>query len=72
MTDERRIVRVRAAGWLSMTDLAYHCGVSPEKMRQWSMLSDFPQPSAPTGSWKEARYSKDEVDEWLRNHRRAA
>lgn len=76
MTNEdksiKRIQRVRAAGWLSLTDLAFHCGVSDPKMKEWTLLPDFPQPSTPTGSWKEARYEKTAVDDWMRAHRREA
>lgn len=65
----KRIERVQAAGWLSRTDLHRHCGVSETKMRQWVNLPSFPKPSRPTGGWKEARYEKAAVDEWMRAHR---
>lgn len=64
----KRIVRVRAAGHLSLTDLAFHCGVSDPKMKEWTLLPDFPRPSQPTESTKERRWSKEKVDAWLEAH----
>lgn len=66
----KRVARVKAAAWLSVTDLCFHCGVGQTKMREWMRLPDFPQAATPGGSWKEARYEKKEVDAWLRAHRR--
>lgn len=72
MTDEqlafKRVQRVRAAEWLSVTDLAFHLGVSEGKAREWMRLPDFPTGSNPTGSWKEKRWSKTKVDAWMEAH----
>jgi predicted DNA-binding transcriptional regulator AlpA len=65
----KRIQRVRSAGWLSFTDLAFHCGVGETEMREMTKRSDFPTPSAPTGSMKLRRWSKVEVDEWMAAHK---
>ncbi len=68
----KRILRVRSAGHLSLTDLAFHCGVGETKIREWVALKDFPRPSKPTGGEKERRWNKAKVDAWLEAHEEAA
>ncbi len=67
----KRITEVRAAGWLSLTDLAIHCGFSYPKMKEFTGFPDFPAPVQPDG-WKTLRWEKERVDAWLRAHQVAA
>lgn len=64
----KRIARVRSAGWLSFTDLCFHCGYTDTKMRELVRRQDFPRPSSPTESEKGRRWSKRVVDEWMEAH----
>lgn len=68
----RRVQRVKAAGWLSFPDMCLHCGYGETKMKALAMLKDFPQPSVPTGSGKERRWNKIQVDEWMMAHQEQA
>lgn len=64
----KRIQRVRSAGWLSFTDLCFHCGIMETEMRELTRRNDFPTPSSPTGSMKGRRWSKEKVDAWMEAH----
>lgn len=65
----QRIERVRSAEWLSFTNLALHCGISETEMRELTRRPDFPRPSAPTGTEKLKRWSKEEVNAWMAAHK---
>jgi len=64
-----RIARVRSASWLSLKDLCFHCGLKETEMRALTKRQDFPKPSAPTGTVKGRRWSKDEVNAWMDAHK---
>lgn len=64
----RRVQRVLSAGWLSFTDLCFHCGFGETEMRDLTKRKDFPRPAAPTESTKGRRWSKAAVNEWMEAH----
>ncbi len=61
--------RVLCAGWLSFPDVCVYVGIGKTEMRDLVRRNDFPIPSSPTGSAKGRRWSKIEIDDYMKANR---